>query len=134
MIHLDTSFLIDLLAERRQGGGGGATSLLTELADESLWISVHVECELRAGLELGGKRGRDAATLNALLDSLQVAFPDHRFAPTYGRLFAATRRARRKVAAIDLLIATSAVAENAALVTRNRKDFERIPDVEIIGY
>lgn len=134
MIHLDTSFLIDLLTERRLGVDGGATRLLRELADESLWISVHVECELRAGLELGGRRGRDAATLKALLDSLQVAFPDHRFGPTYGRLFAATRRARRKVAAMDLLIATAAVGASAALVTRNRKDFERIPGLEIIGY
>ena len=42
-----------------------------------------------------------------------------------GRLLAATRRSRVTIASMDLLIATAALLEDAAVVTRNVKDFSR---------
>ena len=35
---------------------------------------------------------------------------------------------------MDLLIATAAVEAGEPLLTRNRKDFERIPGLEIVAY
>jgi predicted nucleic acid-binding protein len=35
---------------------------------------------------------------------------------------------------MDLLIATSAVVAGVPLVTRNAKDFARVPDLEVVSY
>ena len=53
MIHLDSSFLIDLLRETARERPGPAFDLIESLdASEVLAVSVHVVCELRAGAEL----------------------------------------------------------------------------------
>ncbi len=35
---------------------------------------------------------------------------------------------------MDLLIATAALVEAAPLVTRNTRDFARVPGLELVGY
>jgi len=35
---------------------------------------------------------------------------------------------------MDLLIATAAVLDEAALVTRNARDFARVPGLELVAY
>ena len=52
----------------------------------------------------------------------------------YGRLLAALSRAGRSISTLDLLIATSAVVDEAPLVTRNLKDFRRVPGLELLSY
>ena len=63
-----------------------------------------------------------------------VAYPDSRFAPMYGRVLAAIERSTRPVAAMDLLIATAALLDDASLITRNVKDFVRVPGLRVLGY
>ena len=135
MIHLDSSFLIDLLRETSLGRPGPALDLIESLdANELLAVSVHVVCELRAGAELSRRALNDHETLDQLLAGLLVAYPDQRFAPAYARLLAATSRQRKPVAAMDLLIATAATLDDAALVTRNVKDFARVPGLRLLEY
>lgn len=38
------------------------------------------------------------------------------------------------IAELDALIAAVALANGQALVTRNRKHFERVPELEVIAY
>ena len=52
----------------------------------------------------------------------------------YARLLAATTRGSRGVAAMDLLIATAATLDDAALVTRNVRDFSRVPGLRLLRY
>ena len=135
MIHLDTSFLIDLLRETAAGKPGAALELIESLDPaELLGVSVHVVCELRAGAELSRHPLREHEALDQLLSGLLVSYPDDRFAPAYARLLAATARGGRSVAAMDLLIATAALLDDAALVTRNVKDFSRVPGVRLLRY
>jgi tRNA(fMet)-specific endonuclease VapC len=101
---------------------------------EILAVSVHVACELRAGAELSRTALREHEALDRLLSGLLVASPDDRFAPTYARLLAATTRGGRAVAAMDLLIATAAIVAEAPLVTRNVKDFSRVPGLRVLTY
>lgn len=135
MIHLDSSFLIDLLRETANERPGPAFDLI-ESFDENdlLGVSVHVVCELRAGAELSRQTLREHESLDQLLSGLLVAYPDDRFAPAYARLLAATTRAGRPVAAMDLLIATAATLDDAPLVTRNVKDFSRVPGLRVLKY
>jgi predicted nucleic acid-binding protein len=135
MIHLDSSFLIDLLRETAKEQPGDAFDLIEGLdPDELLGVSVHVVCELRAGAELSRHALREHEALDQLLSGMLVAYPDERFAPAYGRLLAATSRSGRQVASMDLLIATAATIEDAALVTRNVKDFSRVPGLRVLKY
>ena len=134
MTFLDTSFLVDLLQEARRRTAGPAARLMEDLVDEDLWIGVHVACELHAGIELSGKPNREREDILALLSSLQVAYPDHRFAAVYGRLLAELSRRGETVPAMDLLIATAAAVEDAPLVTRNQSDLARVPGLRLIIY
>jgi predicted nucleic acid-binding protein len=135
VIHLDSSFLIDLLRETARGRPGPALDLIESLdPNELLAVSVHVVCELRAGAELSRHAVREHEALDELLSGLLVAYPDDRFAPAYARLVAATSPPRKPVAAFALLIATAAALDNAPLVTRNVKDFSRIPGVRLLQY
>jgi tRNA(fMet)-specific endonuclease VapC len=135
MIHLDTSYLIDLLRETVRGRPGDALDFIERLdPDESLAVAVHVLCELRAGAELARSALSEHEELDRLLSGLVVAYPDSRFAPAYGRLLAAVQRSGRPIAAMDLLIATAALLDDAPLVTRNVKDFSRIPGLRLLKY
>lgn len=135
MIHLDTSFLIDLHRETTTERPGGALDLIESLdPNEVLGVSAHVTCELRAGAELSRHALREHEALDQLLSGLQVVYPDDRFAPMYARLLAATTRSGRPVAAMDLLIATAATLDDAPLVTRNVKDFSRVPGLRVLKY
>lgn len=135
MIHLDTSFLIDLERETLRDRPGAAFEFLESLdAAEVLAVSVHVLCELRTGAELTRQPMHAHEAVDQLISGLLVVYPDDRFAPTYARLLAAIRQAGLVVAAMDLLIATAAVLDDAPVVTRNVKDFTRIPGLRVLHY
>lgn len=135
MIHLDSSFLIDLLRETSRGRAGGAVDFIESLdAGEVLGVSVHVVCELRAGAELARKPLKEADELDTLFSGVLVAYPDDRFAPLYGRLLASLQRGGRSIGTMDLLIATAAVLDDAPIVTRNTRDFSRVPGLRVLRY
>ena len=135
MIHLDSSFLIDLLRETSRERLGPAFDAIESFDEsETLAVSVHVVCELRAGAELARLPLREHEVLDRLLSGLIVAYPDSRFAPVYGRALAAAQRNGRTVPALDLLIATAALVDDAPLVTRNVKDFSRVPGLRVLSY
>jgi predicted nucleic acid-binding protein len=134
VIHLDTSFLVDLLREAARPAPGPASRFLDSHADEELGVSVMVVCELSAGAELAARPSVERGRVRRLCDSLRIAYPDARFAPTYARLLSAQARAGRPIATMDLLIATSAIVDEAPLVTRNTRDFQRVPGLEVLGY
>jgi tRNA(fMet)-specific endonuclease VapC len=103
-------------------------------AGELLGVSVFVVCELRAGAELTRKAVAEHEALDRLLSGLLIAYPDDRFPVVYGRLLAATRRSRLTIASMDLLIGTAALLDDAALVTRNVRDFARLPGLRLLSY
>lgn len=95
---------------------------------------MHVACEILAGAELSPQPSREREHVRRLLEGVQVAYPDERFPPVYARLLVWHERAGRRVPTMDLFIATSAIVDQAPLVTRNAKDFSRIPDLVVFGY
>jgi predicted nucleic acid-binding protein len=134
MTFLDTCFLVDILRDARSKRRGPATRLLADLEDEDLWIGLHVACELHVGIELSQNPAREKDEVAGLLDSMQVAYPDQRFPAVYGRLLAELSRKGESVPAMDLLIATSAIVEDAPLATRDRSHFVRVPGLRLITY
>ena len=133
MTHLDSSLLIDLLREASRERPGAAFEVLESLdEDEVLAVSVHVVCELRAGAELASRPLKEHEELDRVLSGLVIAYPDVQFAPMYGRLFTAVTRGGRQLATMDLLIATAAILDDAQLITRNVKDFTRVPGLRLL--
>jgi predicted nucleic acid-binding protein len=136
VIHLDSAFVIDLQREMARARPDGALDWIESIdPQETLAISVHVACELRAGVELARQPLRELEILDEVIGGLLIVYPDDRFAPLYGRLLASIQRAgRHPVATMDLLIATAALLDDAPLVTRNARDFTRIPGLRTISY
>jgi tRNA(fMet)-specific endonuclease VapC len=133
--HLDTSFLVDLLRERRRDQSGPASEFLEALPDdEVLAVSVHVVCELMAGAGHAGAPKGEGDRMSRLCDALFVQYPDERFAATYARLLTSVRRSGAGIDTMDLLIATAAVLAGAPLVTRNRRHFSKVPGLVLVDY
>jgi tRNA(fMet)-specific endonuclease VapC len=135
VIHLDSAFLVDLQREHVRGRPGGALDFI-ESVDESEIVaaSVHVVAEMRTGAELSRRPLQANEALDRLLSNLVVSYPDARFAPMYARLAAALQRTGQLIARMDLLIATAAIVDDAPLVTRNVKDFSRVPGLRVLPY
>jgi len=134
VIHLDTSFLIDFLRESEREDPGPASRLLGEIRDEELRISVFVASELAAGAALSKRPAEERRKVERICSSLTIEYPDERFPAAYASLLAAQVRGSGRISTMDLLIATSAVIASATLLTRNAKDFERVPGLGILGY
>jgi len=134
VIHLDTSFVVDVLRESSRPGGGPATSLLASLAEDEFAVSVFVVCELFAGAALAQRGDQERQRVRGFLSNLRIVHPDGEFAEAYGGIFAAARRSGRNSGVMDLLIATAAVRERARLVTRDRKDFIALPGLDLMSY
>jgi len=135
VIHFDSSFLIDLQQELKNDRPGPAFELIESLdGSELLAVSVHVVAELRVGAERRRNPVAEHRELDTFLEGFLIQYPDHRFAAAYAHLWAAANRKRRIVPSIDLLIAAAAVVENAPLVTKNVKDFSRVPGLRVLGY
>ena len=76
MIHLDSSFLIDLHRETVSGRPGGALDWIESLdPDEVLGVAVHAVCELRVGAELSRQALREHEALDQLFAGLLVHRP-----------------------------------------------------------
>jgi tRNA(fMet)-specific endonuclease VapC len=134
VIHLDTSFVVDLLRESARGTPGRATRFLGEIEEEELAACIHVQCELYAGAEQSRMPEEERRRVDRLCQGFTIVYPDRRFPYVYARLLAALERAGNRIGNMDLLIATSAVVAEAPLVTGNVGEFSRITDLKLLRY
>lgn len=122
------------MREAARGESGPATRFLESRPEEVLGASVFVFCELAAGAELARDPVRERERVARLSESLETVSPGGDFVATYGRLLARLQRSGVRIGTMDLLIGAAAVEAGAPLLTRNRKDFERIPGLEVMIY
>lgn len=136
MIHFDTSFLVDVLRERRRGVNGPARQLLEGLPDdEEGCLSVYALCELLVGVALAPDATRERGRVERLVGAMSVVLPDEeQFPDTYARLLTDLQRRGSRVATTDLLIGTAAVLATAPLVTRNPSHFRPIAGLDVHTY
>ena len=72
--------------------------------------------------------------MEALLAALQVVQIDDHLPRRYGEELAELRKRGQAIGTMGLLIATSALGQGASLVTRNARDFDRVPGLVVQGY
>lgn len=134
ILHLDTSFLVDLLRERTRGWSGPASAFLARHLDDELRTSLFVACELLLGVERSDRSAEERRRVEEVLSVVAVTLPTAALAPVYGRVLASLQRRGEVIGTMDLLIALTALAEGAPLVTRNASHFERVPDLRVLEY
>jgi predicted nucleic acid-binding protein len=131
---VDTSFLIDLMREQGRHKAGAATQFLADHARAQLGASVFVICELEAGAARAARPDRERARVRSLVQALTISYPDERFALIYGEMLARIQKIGRTVSPMDLLIATSAIVDDAEFVSANQKHFDAIPNLRLLTY
>jgi tRNA(fMet)-specific endonuclease VapC len=125
MWHLDTDVVIAL-----PHGDRNADQRLTARYPR-VGISAIVFAEARFGALNSGRVAENERRLREMRELLVLAVFDERVGDTYAHLRLQLERKGRKTPAMDLLIAATAVAHEATLVTHNTKHFEHIDGLQL---
>jgi predicted nucleic acid-binding protein len=126
---LDTSFLIDFQRELAGGRARGVARFLDRNAEAIPWISLITWMEFAEGYP----PDREEAC-RLFLSRFPLILPDPAIAWRASRISRALRQAGASIGDHDLWIAASAIERRMPLVTRNPRHFQRIPDLQILGY
>ena len=121
----DSAFIIDYL--RGVSGAEARWEAVFAEGDEPV-VNEIVVCEIGAGL-----LERDERRFRAFLEPVEFLQPGPDAALLAGRWRAEARAAGRTLGLADALIAAAAHAENAAVLTRNTRDFALTP-VRLVTY
>jgi len=123
---LDATVCIALLK-----GDDAARQRLLALAPADVALSAVVRGELAYGARNSGRVEANLRRLIAFLAPFASLPFDERAADHYGRLRAELRREGTPVGGNEMLIAATALANDAVLVTRNRDEFLRIAGLRV---
>ena len=124
---LDTDWIVDILNGQEQ-----AIHTVLELASAGLAVSIITYGELYEGAAFARDREPALSGLRNFLKGkaiLPLTQPImERFAQIRGSL---PRPVRQQIGDLDILIAATCLERNLALLTRNLKDFQHIPDLKL---
>lgn len=124
---LDTNICIELIRKR----GDNILQRLRSCEVGEVGISVIVLAELFHGVQKSSKPEQGRSALRELCAPLEICSFDNTAAVAYGRIRAYLERAGQTIGPMDLLIAAHALAENAALVTNNEREFRRVEGLAV---
>lgn len=131
MVVLDTTFAVDVL---RGDEAAVRTLSVLQKGTGSIGVTVISHFELFAGAGRARRPAEESSKVGAFLQELTLFETTPESARLAGLLDAKLSAQGRRVGVLDLLIGATALHHGEALVTRKRKDFEAIPDLEVIGY
>jgi tRNA(fMet)-specific endonuclease VapC len=94
-------------------------------------ISTITLAELQYGVAKSQSPQRNAEALSEFLIPLEILSFDEAATQTYGTIRALLQRQGKIIGAMDLLIAAHALSLDAALVTNNLKEFDRVPGLKL---
>ncbi|MBL6830923.1 MAG: PIN domain-containing protein [Pirellulales bacterium] len=123
---LDTNVLIALTK-----GLGRVAERLEKLDAASVLIPAVVVAEIEYGIAKSRKRSVNRRVFDELLSSFAVSVFDAAAAAAYGPIRASLERKGRLIGPNDLLIAATAVALKATLVTDNLREFQRVDGLRV---
>ena len=128
LICADTTFLIDLSRETSRESGPVLEFLRIHFSDEFA-LSVTALGEFAAGFA-------DLAhpTLIAVKSRFRLLPCGEADARHYREIFRYLKGRGELIGANDLWIAASAIANQTPLVTRNAREFRRVPGLEVLDY
>lgn len=125
MILLDTNVVIAFL--------NGNKAVAERIADniDKIALSALVVAELNYGAKASQNAARNLAKLTRLLDIVHTVPFDLECAETFGTLKSKLRSIGKPTGEVDALIAATALAHKAVLVTGNKRHFEHIEGLNV---
>ncbi len=126
---LETTFLVDLERELTKGIPGPAQTFLEKHPNQHLYLAFTIAGELAAGVPVD-----ERPRWLSLISPFEVLPSTDEVAWTYGQVFRYLKTNGLLIGANDLWIAASAVAFDKGLVTRNERDFRRVPGLRVVTY
>lgn len=127
----DTTLLADLLR------GVDAAREVTERLEGKgslLWVPTPAIFELWEGVERADRPEEERRRIEAVLEGYTVMPFGSRHAVRAGRISGELVRRGTMLDPVDAQIAGMALEERLAVLTRNARHFERVPDLEVVTY
>jgi tRNA(fMet)-specific endonuclease VapC len=132
MVCVDTTFLADLIRKNPD-----AIKKLTDLAKEGNILSTTIitSAELFYGAYKSNNVDREKAKMQLVLSRFIVFEMDEIGAEKFGEVLSKLEKLGQKIAGKDVMIAAIAMSKGEnVIVTRNKKDFERVPNIIVETY
>jgi tRNA(fMet)-specific endonuclease VapC len=123
---IDSDWVADYLK-----GRADARSLLDSLFADGLAISIITYAEVYEGVYYGTQRRRHEEGFRAFVQATSVLSITRAVARRYAVLRGRLQREGQLIDQPDLLIAATALEHDLTLVTRNIRDFQRVPELRI---
>jgi tRNA(fMet)-specific endonuclease VapC len=124
---LDTSVCVEIL----RGRADNAVNRIRECADDEIGISIITLAELQYGTARSNRPEHHAEVVIDFVTPLVVLPFDAEAAKVYGEVRAALERAGTPIGPLDTLIASHAISVNAAIVTNNVREFQRVAGLHV---
>jgi len=126
---LDTEFVIALERERKKTREGPAKCFLSQHLRDQFLITFTVAGELACGRSAAPKQA-----WHRLCHPFAIVPWNPEISWIYGEIFRKLQTSGDLIGANDIWIAATVLSRKAALVSNNRRDFGRIPDLDVVGY
>jgi tRNA(fMet)-specific endonuclease VapC len=123
---VDADWLIDAVI-----GRPAAVETLDRLSGEGLAVSIVAVAELYEGAFSTPEPELTLAAFREFLDSYAILPVTDPIVERFAHLRAALRRQGQLIPDLDLFIAATALDGDLTLITRNRRHFERVPDLRL---
>ncbi len=94
-------------------------------------ISVMTLAELEYGVSKSRRPARNREALDQFISPLEVAPFDRQATAAYGKLRTTLEKKGRTIGSMDLLIAAHALSLDVRLITRNVREFGRVPGLRV---
>lgn len=129
---IDTSVFI---AVERQGVS--LSAIESQFQEEDVFIAAVSASELLHGVHRADsmqRRGRRERFVEAVLSMIPIIAFDLRVAREHARIWTDLAQTGQQIGAHDLQIAATAVAHEHAILTANRREFERVEALRVVAW
>ena len=126
MVLLDTNILIYFFK-----GQGNVGKRMLATSPQLIAVSCVTLFELETGLLKSVASSSRRAQVDALIASVKILNVDHAVALAAAKIRAALEVKGQPIGPLDTLIAATALVAKASLITRNVREFERVPGLQV---
>lgn len=137
MIILDTTFLVDYIrcSNKKNNNSPILNKFEYLLNSGEPCVTTFVNIfELHRGAYKSLKKERELEAIRTLMEEIVVLGFEENYYSEYGILSSMLEKNGNHIGTFDELIAAIALYNGAKVLTRNVKDFSRVPNLEVIPY
>ena len=127
MYFLDTCICIEFL----RGGLKSGYRLMRDSKPEDFQLPAIVLAELFYGAEHSANPSRETKVVETFVEAFEIAPFDSAAARKYAAIRQELGAKGKLIGDRDLMIAATALANNATLVSRNLREFRRVPSLQL---